>query len=300
MSSTSFHPAELGDVAREEALRRAIERYIFQPLPGAERTVEYNRSRVEARIREEDDPANARIVERVLQVVEPAGRILEVGSGSGGLSAALAARGYEVDGVEPNADGVEASRLRALRYPDRKLRACEGVVEKLPFAADSFDGVVSTQVLEHVPNLEQAIRECLRVLKPGGASLHLMPNYAFPFEPHYRVVYPPRASKGIGRWYLRLRGRDTGMLDDSIFPTIPRRVVETFRRAGYVHVENRYAREVEEKLSGSAVRTPVVRRALAFARTIRLLPLVRFAVVGLELYPSIVIMAWKPRASSPF
>lgn len=299
MATLGVQPADPAETAVEAALRSAVERYVFQPHPGAERTDAYNRSRVEARMREEHDPANLRIVERVLGVLPSPARVLEVGSGSGGLSAALAGRGYQLDGLEPNADGVHASRLRALRYPDRQLRFSEGVVERLPFPDGTFDGVVSTQVLEHVPDIERALVECLRVLKPGGVSVHFMPNYAFPFEPHYRVVYPPRISKRIGRWYLRLRGRDTRMLEDSIFPTTPRQVLAAFRCTGYTEVANPYAREVEEKLRGSTVRTPLVRHAVGLARVTGLLPILRFAILGLELYPSIVVTARKPEANRP-
>lgn len=45
----------------------------------------------------------------------------------------------------------------------------------MPFAADSFDVVVSNDVLEHVPDLERALAEAFRVLKPGGWVLATFP-----------------------------------------------------------------------------------------------------------------------------
>jgi len=48
---------------------------------------------------------------------------------------------------------------------------------QIPFAANSFDTVVSTEVLEHVPEPFQAIREMRRVLKPGGFLILSTPMY---------------------------------------------------------------------------------------------------------------------------
>ena len=45
----------------------------------------------------------------------------------------------------------------------------------LPFADSSFDGVLSTQVLEHVPNARSMLAEMNRVLKPGGGILISLP-----------------------------------------------------------------------------------------------------------------------------
>jgi ubiquinone/menaquinone biosynthesis C-methylase UbiE len=291
-------PHQPSDTSLESDLRDAIHAYVFQPQPGANRTTAYNLQRVEARMSEESDPANARIVGRVLELLAPPARILEVGAGTGGLSAALGKVGFEVDAVEPDLAGVRAATLRAMRYPDTVLRFHEAVVEHLPFPDSSFDAVVSTQLLEHVGDLGRAIGECHRVLKPGGVSLHLMPNYAFPFEPHYRVFYPPRASKALGELYLRARGRDVRLLREHIFPTFPAEVVRTFRQAGYVDVENRYAAEVERKFDGGEVRTEAVGRAMRVASQLRILPLVKRLVLGLELYPSIVIVARKARAAA--
>jgi SAM-dependent methyltransferase len=48
---------------------------------------------------------------------------------------------------------------------------------QIPFAANSFDTVVSTEVLEHVPDPLQAMREMRRVLKPGGSLILSTPMY---------------------------------------------------------------------------------------------------------------------------
>jgi ubiquinone/menaquinone biosynthesis C-methylase UbiE len=58
---------------------------------------------------------------------------------------------------------------------------------RLPFDDDTFDFVYSNSVLEHVRDLDSALLEVRRVLKPGGASLHLFPPKSTPIEPHVFV-----------------------------------------------------------------------------------------------------------------
>lgn len=50
-------------------------------------------------------------------------------------------------------------------------------VENMSFAADSFDLIVSNDVLEHVPHPGKAFVECARVLRPGGVALMTLPFY---------------------------------------------------------------------------------------------------------------------------
>lgn len=48
---------------------------------------------------------------------------------------------------------------------------------KLPFADESFDKVVCSEVLEHIPDYKGAIKEIERVLKPGGVAAISVPRY---------------------------------------------------------------------------------------------------------------------------
>ncbi len=55
----------------------------------------------------------------------------------------------------------------------------------LPFAANTFDGIVCTEVLEHVPEPEQALREIARVLRPGGRVYVTVPmTWGLHYVPH--------------------------------------------------------------------------------------------------------------------
>jgi ubiquinone/menaquinone biosynthesis C-methylase UbiE len=55
---------------------------------------------------------------------------------------------------------------------------------RLPFESNSFDYIVCTQVLEHVPHTKQIIEEMSRVLRLDGALFLSFPNRLFPDQPH--------------------------------------------------------------------------------------------------------------------
>ena len=65
----------------------------------------------------------------------------------------------------------------------------------------TFDVVVSNSVLEHVRDIDGALLEIHRVLKPGGASLHFFPPMGKPIEPH---VFVPLGGLLRAPWWLAL------------------------------------------------------------------------------------------------
>jgi len=78
---------------------------------------------------------------------------------------------------------------------------------KFPVPDESFDFVVSFQVLEHVKSTEHIFKECVRVLKPGGIMYHVIPNYHSFYEGHYSIIWFPFLNKSLGRLYLKLLGK---------------------------------------------------------------------------------------------
>ena len=98
------------------------------------------------------------------------GRVLEIGIGTG---ANLPYYGSDVELVGMDASGAMLGQVRAkvdggTSVGPALLRADAGA---LPFVDETFDAVVSTYVLCCVPDLDQALREALRVLRPGGDLL---------------------------------------------------------------------------------------------------------------------------------
>ncbi len=97
-------------------------------------------------------------------------RVLDCGIGTGELAAAVArvAPGpVEVDGIDvSSAMLVHAHHRLAAMGCSATLQ--QGDVRALPYPDDSFDIVTSAHVLEHLPDPQIALREMVRVLKPGG------------------------------------------------------------------------------------------------------------------------------------
>jgi ubiquinone/menaquinone biosynthesis C-methylase UbiE len=103
--------------------------------------------------------------------------ILDVGCGLGLYVKRLRDFSETVYGVDVDAERVqEASR----HLPNIR----QGSAEVLPFDDRTFDIVLSHEVLEHVGDDSQAVREGFRVLKPSGRLVVFVPNRWYPFETH--------------------------------------------------------------------------------------------------------------------
>ena len=73
-----------------------------------------------------------------------------------------------------------------------------GDARALPFAAESFDGVLCSQVLEHLDRPEVVIREMARILKPGGVGIIAVPFfYNLHMEPHDYFRFSPYGIKDL-------------------------------------------------------------------------------------------------------
>jgi SAM-dependent methyltransferase len=90
-------------------------------------------------------------------------RVLDVGSGTGALSAAAAAIGsVQVTGIEPSAVFVQYAR----EHVDGRFKIGDALA--LPFPDDAFDRTLSMLVLNFVPDSAAAVQQMIRVTRPGG------------------------------------------------------------------------------------------------------------------------------------
>ncbi|MEO8480737.1 MAG: class I SAM-dependent methyltransferase [Acidobacteriota bacterium] len=96
------------------------------------------------------------------------GRVLDAGCGGGGMPLSLAEHAQEVVGIDPfnrfGEAGVRLARERGVHSLHFAL--ADGMA--LPFADGAFDLVLSHAVIEHVADAPLYLRECRRVLAPGG------------------------------------------------------------------------------------------------------------------------------------
>ena len=130
----------------------------------------------------EADPAFARRAKIIFENLELSGKekVLEVGCGRGFYVKTLKEvwPGLQVTGVDLNPKYLEQAKefKGDLRVELRVADATD-----LPFADDTFDRIIASEVLEHIPNDEKAISEIFRVLKPGGIVMITVPNKNYPF-----------------------------------------------------------------------------------------------------------------------
>lgn len=80
--------------------------------------------------------------------------------------------------------GEEFAQLKGIE----NIKFCTGVGEALPFTDNSIDFIVSTDVFEHVQDLQKVLGECHRVLKGGGKLLVVFPQFYQPLEAHLGMV----------------------------------------------------------------------------------------------------------------
>jgi SAM-dependent methyltransferase len=105
------------------------------------------------------------------------GAILEDGCGVGTYLAHLAPYARQ-------AIGLEIDHARAVEANAGAKQVICGAGEHLPFPTDSFDLILSHEVIEHVQNDRQSIAEIVRTLRPGGRLVLFCPNRGYPFETH--------------------------------------------------------------------------------------------------------------------
>jgi ubiquinone/menaquinone biosynthesis C-methylase UbiE len=106
----------------------------------------------------------------LLPHLRPGMRLLDVGCGPGSITRGLAERlaPGQVIGIDLSKDALDGARRDAAARGLTNLQYQEGSVYQLPFGEGSFDVVYAHQVLQHLRERGAALREMLRVVRPGG------------------------------------------------------------------------------------------------------------------------------------
>ncbi len=103
------------------------------------------------------------IVERYLKVLPSGSRLLDLGCGNGAMLASFAGRGWQLVGVDISKSGIEQARKR---WPDIEFVLGDATGDLS--ALGRFDGIICTEVIEHVFLPRLLVQNCFRLLKPGG------------------------------------------------------------------------------------------------------------------------------------
>ena len=132
-------------------------------------------------------------------VERPLGRALEIGAGTGFFSLNLRQAGWldEVVVTDVSQGMVDVARANARHLGFDDVKGAVAGITELPYPDDSFDLVLGHAVLHHVPDVEAGLRECVRVLRPGG-------RFVFAGEP---TVIGDRYARALGRatWAVATR-----------------------------------------------------------------------------------------------
>ncbi len=99
------------------------------------------------------------------------GALLDVGCGSGASMVNMQKMGWKVVGVEPDPQAVSNAR-------NKGVEVYQGDLYSQKFPDNSFDAILLSHVIEHVPFPDKLIKECHRILKDGGTLLAITPNAA--------------------------------------------------------------------------------------------------------------------------
>ncbi|HSE69072.1 MAG TPA: class I SAM-dependent methyltransferase [Gemmatimonadales bacterium] len=151
-------------------------------------------------------------------------RVLEVGAGICLFSAFLKSEGYDIVALEPAIGGYEmfAACKNAIleHFAALNLRVLEIPAGELdPAKHGTFDLIFSNNVIEHIPDLPEALGAMMSVLRPGGQMVHTTANYWFPYEPHYGIpvlVWSPGLTRRV---FASRIGQNPGIWDSLNFLT---------------------------------------------------------------------------------
>ncbi len=125
------------------------------------------------------NPVRYRYFQRILgDLGLRGGTVLDIGCGGGYLAEAFAADGFQVTGLDPAVNSILAARRHASET-GLQIRYEVGRGEALPFQDRTFDIVCCCDVLEHVDDVGQVLREAARTLKPRGVFLYDTVNRTF-------------------------------------------------------------------------------------------------------------------------
>jgi SAM-dependent methyltransferase len=171
----------------------------------------------------------------------------------------------------PHVYGVEVELERAVQAIDRSAGVVQAVGEALPFADNTFDVVFNHEVLEHVADDREVVREIVRITRPGGWIVTFAPNRLWPWETHgihwrgrYRfgniplVNYLPDLLRERLAWHVRIYTRQ-GLI--GLFRDLP--VEVSFHRTVYPGFDNVVQRfsglgRLVRKISYRLERAPVL------------------------------------------
>jgi methionine biosynthesis protein MetW len=135
--------------------------------------------------------------------------LLDVGCGNGRAMDLLKTLGWQVEGIDADPNAVQRARSRGLQVR-------QGSLEEQSYPDSSFDVIIMSHVIEHVHDPLSLMKECYRILKPGGRLITVTPNAGGWGHARYgcfwRGLEPPRHLHIFSVSSLRLLSLRAGFL----------------------------------------------------------------------------------------
>jgi ubiquinone/menaquinone biosynthesis C-methylase UbiE len=144
-----------------------------------------------------------RVVKMMKSYFNPQDKILDVGCSQGLTIGYIAQAFHRVEGIDIDKSALETAKHRLDRLGLKtKLHHYSG--KRLPFQNNVFDGIVATEVFEHVDDRKLFISELHRVLKRGGKLLITAPNKLYPIECEFHLPFLSYLPKSLADIYVKL------------------------------------------------------------------------------------------------
>jgi SAM-dependent methyltransferase len=120
--------------------------------------------------------------------------VLDAGCGNGRDFSLLLSHSDRLTGIDFSAGMIEEAKSRVQKlFIAKNMRVIQGDITQLDFPDGSFDLIVCSEVLEHIPDWKRALREFYRVLRPDGQLIVTTPNI---LSLYGLIRYPARAILG--------------------------------------------------------------------------------------------------------
>jgi demethylmenaquinone methyltransferase / 2-methoxy-6-polyprenyl-1,4-benzoquinol methylase len=178
--------------------------------------------------------------------VSPSAHVLDVATGTAAVAIAMARRyGCRVTGLDQSAEMLATGRERVSSARlDGRVELVEARAEAMPYDDATFDGVTSTYFLRYVEDVPAAVRELVRVAKPGAPVGYL--DFGVPPLPPARIAWEaytraglPLAGRAIGHGWLEVGRFLNGSIRSFGAQYPPARLGELFQEEGLTGVEVR-------------------------------------------------------------
>jgi SAM-dependent methyltransferase len=115
-------------------------------------------------------------VDRSLKSLPVNSMVIDLGCGNGLLLSRFRARGWHLVGLDSSQSGVQIARKK---YPDIRFEIVDATSDLSFVGYESFDAVISTDVIEHIFLPRKYVANCFKLLRPGGTLVITTPYHGY-------------------------------------------------------------------------------------------------------------------------